>query len=87
MTRNQRLHTVGRCRLGLGQFLAGQLTIGDRVGAADIARHFTIGNALDFEQVQATEIGDLVESERGVVNEPDGGRLGHQNVGHGIYPC
>ncbi|RZJ45054.1 MAG: hypothetical protein EON86_02205 [Brevundimonas sp.] len=33
--------------------------------------------------MQAAEIGDLLERQRGVVDHPDRSGLGHQNVGHG----
>jgi hypothetical protein len=32
--------------------------------------------------MQAAEISDLFEGHRRVVDQPDGGRLGHENVGH-----
>jgi hypothetical protein len=35
-----------------------------------------VGDALDLERVQAGEVGDLLEGERGVVDQPDGGGLG-----------
>ena len=64
--------------LGLGDLLAGELAGGDRVHALDAVGDVAVGDALHFEHVQAAELGDLLEGERGVVDQPDGGRLGHQ---------
>jgi hypothetical protein len=74
--------------LGSVELFAAELAVGDRVGAADVARHFAVGDAAHFQRVQAAEIGDLLEGQRGVVHEPDGGRLRHQDVsGHNVFPC
>jgi len=59
-----------------------ELVVGDRVETLDPGRHVTVGDALDFQLVQATEVGDLLEAEGGVVDQPDGGRLGHQGFCH-----
>jgi hypothetical protein len=76
-------HAVFRIALRLVELLARQLAVGDRIGAADIARHLAVGDAAHLQRVQAAEVGDLLEGERGVVDQPDGGRLGHQDIGHG----
>ena len=34
------------------------------------------------EQVHAAELGDLLERERRIVDQPNSGRLGHERVGH-----
>jgi hypothetical protein len=68
----------------LVQLFAGQLAVADRVGAADVARHFAVGDAAHFQRVQTAEVGDLFKAQRRVVHEPDGGRLGHQDVGHAV---
>ncbi|PZU62031.1 MAG: hypothetical protein DI552_01290 [Brevundimonas sp.] len=34
--------------------------------------------------MQAAEVGDLLEAEGGVVDQPDRGGLGHQDVAHGL---
>ena len=74
---------LARCDL-----LARQLTGGDRIMALDAGRDLAVGDALHFQRVQLTEIGDLVEAERGVLDEPDGGRLGHQRrVVHLVLLC
>jgi hypothetical protein len=70
--------------LGLFDLLAGQLAGGHRVLALDALGHVFVGDAFHFQRMQAAEIGDLLEGERGVVDQPDGGRLGHQRFfGHG----
>ena len=40
-----------------------------------------VGDRLHLERVQPAEVGDLLEGQRGVVDQPDGGRLGHQGRG------
>ena len=64
--------------LGLLDLLAGQLARADRIEALDAGGDFAVGDALHLERVQLTEIGDLVEGERGILHQPDSGRLGHQ---------
>jgi hypothetical protein len=78
------LHAVGVVGLRLVELFAGQLAIADRIGAADVARHFAVGDAAHFQRVQITEVGDLLEAQRRIVHEPDGRRLGHQDVGHAV---
>ena len=39
---------------------------------------FAVGDRLHLERVELAEIGDLLEGQRGVLDQPDGGRLGHQ---------
>ncbi len=78
------LHPIFRVRLGVIQLLARQLAVADRVGAADVTRHLAVGDAFDLQRVETAKVGDLLEGHRGVVDQPDGGRLGHENlVGHG----
>jgi hypothetical protein len=38
---------------------------------------------LHFENVQAAEFGNLVKAERSVVDQPAGGSVGHERLGHG----
>jgi hypothetical protein len=35
--------------------------------------------------VQTAEFGDLLEGQRGVVDEPTGRRMGHERLGHAIF--
>ena len=78
-------HAVGGILLGLLQLLAAELAVADRVGAADVAGDLAVGDAGDLKRVQAAEIGHLLERQRAVVDQPDGGGLGHQDVGHGAW--
>ena len=71
-----------RVLLGRSDLLAGQLAGRDRIVAFDAGRHFAVGDALDLEWMQFAELGDLVKGERGVLDQPDGGRLGHQRSVH-----
>ncbi len=78
------LHAVVRVGLGLLDFLAGELAVLHGIDAHDAAGDVAVGNALNFERVKGAEGSDLVERERGVVHEPDGSGLGHeQGLGHG----
>src|SRR5207247_7703792 len=58
--------------------LAGELAVLDGVHAHDAAGDIAICDALHLERMQAAEGGDLLETEGGVVNEPDGSGLWHQ---------
>ena len=78
-----RVHPVVGILLGGVEFLSCELAVGDRIGAADVARHFPVRDPFHFEGVQPAEISDLLEGHRGIVDEPDGGRLRHQNLVHG----
>src|SRR5204862_215481 len=54
---------------------------GNRV---DPRRGIPVGDSLHLERMQFAELGDLLEGKRGVLDEPDGGRLWHQRLtGHG----
>ena len=60
---------------------------------ANAGRDLAVGDALHLERMQFAEIGDLIEGQRGVLDEPNGRRLRHQrgvahrkfslDVGHG----
>src|SRR5262249_52918915 len=76
---------VGVVGFGLGDLLAREEALRDRVDAPDALGHVLVGDALDFQGMQPGEIRDLVERERGVFDQPNGGRLRHQD-GHGIAP-
>ena len=67
----------------------GQLPVLGRVLTHDAARDVTVGDAFDLELVQVTEIGDLLERKGGVVDQPNGGRFGHQwgLLGHATLLC
>ena len=65
--------------------LAGELAVGHRVHADDSDGDFAIGNRLHLEGVHVAEVGNLLEAQSGVLDEPDGGRLRHQGMGHGMF--
>jgi hypothetical protein len=69
---------VGAVFLGPRDLLARQLSGGDGIHALDAVRHVAIGDALHLENMQAAELRDLLEAEGGVIDEPDGRRLGHE---------
>jgi len=67
-----------------GDLLAGQLAGGDRVEALDALGGIAVGDGFDLERVQLAEFRDLVERQRGIVQQPHGGGFGHQGgcAGH-----
>src|SRR3712207_8730942 len=71
----------------LVQLLAAELAVGERVGAADVARHLAVGDALDLERVQTGEVGDLLEGEGGVVEDRKSTRLNssHANISYAVF--
>ena len=70
----------------LGDFVFGQSTLQDWPVSirSEIVRH-----RLDFQNVEAAELGDLGEGKAGVVDQPGGGRVRHQRgcigIGHGWF--
>ena len=69
------LQPVIRVRLALGDFFAGELPGRDGIAPDDALGALVIGDGLHLERVQLAEIGDLIEGQRGVLDQPDGGRL------------
>ena len=65
--------------------MAALLQPGGRVVANIISPRAGPGVAF-FQRVQATEVGDLLESQGGIVHQPDRSGLGHENVGHDVVP-
>jgi len=59
----------------------------DRIAPGVLRAGEIVGHCLHFEDVQAAELGDLLEAERGVVDEPRSGRVRHQRggLGHGVF--
>ena len=73
--------------LGALDFLAGELAGGDRVHALDALRGVAVGNGADLQGMHLGEVGDLIERQRGIVDEPHGSRFGHQRcIAHGKSP-
>ena len=68
--------------LGRLDFLGRQLVVGDRIKALHTGRHIAIRNALHFQLMQFTKIGDLLEADGGVINQPNGGCFCHDRFGH-----
>jgi len=65
--------------------LGGGLPVGDRVEPLHLDGDLAIGDRLHLERVQTAEIGDLVEGQGGVLDQPHGGRFRHQGSGHGKF--
>jgi hypothetical protein len=87
-----RRHRAGRqfqagCGVALaaGDVLAGQLAVLHRVVADDALRHLAIRDGLHLQRMHLHEIGDLVEGEGGLLDQPHGGCLGHQGLDHVVY--
>ena len=74
---------VGLAALDL---LGGGLAVGDRVEPLHLDRDLAVGDRLHLELMQAAEIGDLLEGEGGVLDEPHGGGFRHQGSSHGCRP-
>jgi hypothetical protein len=64
--------------LGSRDLLARQLAVGDRVHALDALRDVAVGDTLHFQHMQAAELGNLLEGQRGVLHQPDGSGFRHQ---------
>ena len=84
----QELEPVLLVALRLLDLLAAELAGLDRIEPLDSLRGVAVGNRLHLERVQLAEIRDLVERQRGVLDQPNGGRFGHQGcwLGHGNSP-
>jgi hypothetical protein len=76
------LQLVDRIGLGLVDLFLGQLVVHDRVETLHTGGHVAIRDALHFQLMQAAEIADLLEADRGVVDEPDRGGLCHDRFVH-----
>ena len=53
-----------------------------RIEALHLVRHLAVRYGLNLERMQFAEIGNLLEGQRGVFDQPHGGRLGHQGSSH-----
>jgi len=79
----EQLEPVSRIGNGLLDLLAAKLPGLDRIEALDALRCVTVGDRLHLERVELAEFGDLIERERGVLDQPDGGGFRHQRrCGH-----
>ena len=70
--------------VGLGGLDAGacELAARDRVDPPDADRDLIIGDAGHLERMQPAERGDLIERQGGALDQPYGGRLGHEGQRH-----
>src|ERR1700751_3513863 len=68
-------------------FLPRGLTVRHRGEGLHLVRPFAIGDGLDLQRMQLAKIRNLVKGERGVFDQPYGGRLGHQRSGHAEFQC
>ena len=84
------LHLQAIRRIGLAflDLAMGQLARMDRIAPGVLRAGEVVRHCLDLEDVQAAEIGDLLEAERGIVDQPGSGRMRHQGsgLGHGFSP-
>ena len=84
--RRQRLRREFEARLRIGlatrDLLGGGLAVCHRIETLHLVGHLAVGDGLDLERMQPAEIGDLLEGKRGVLDQPNSGRLGHQRSSH-----
>jgi hypothetical protein len=81
------LEPVVRVLFALLDLVAGELAGRNRVHALDALGGVAVGDGADLERVHFGEIGHLIEGQRGIVDQPHGGRLGHQGcIAHGKSP-
>ena len=81
------LHAIVGIGLSLVDLVLGQLMRPHRIAAGQLACGGVIGDRLHFQDVEAAELGDLLEAERSIVDQPRGGRMGHERLGHGETSC
>jgi hypothetical protein len=80
------LQAIGGIGLALVDFVLRQLVRAHRIAAGQLGRGGIVGDRLHFEDVETAEVRDLVERQRGVVDQPGSGRMGHERLGHGKTP-
>ena len=82
--RHQKMQPVVRILLRLGDLLAAELAGRNRIITLDAGRDLAVGDAFDLQRMEFAELGDLVEGQRRVLDQPYSGGLRHQrDVGHG----
>ena len=83
------LQPLGGILFAALDILAADLPVGDGVEAANTDCDLAIGDALHLERMQLAERRNLIEGERGVVDQPHRRGLGHQQLGHliGSFHC
>ena len=78
----QEAKAIARIGLAAVDLLLVELARPDRVAASELGRRRVVGDRLDLQDVEPAEFGDLLEGERGVVDQPGSGRMGHERLGH-----
>src|SRR5262249_32228938 len=80
----EQLEPIVRISDGLLDLLAAELTGEHGIETLDALRGIAVGDRLHLERGKLAEVGDLIERERGVLDQPDGGCFRHQRrCGHG----
>ena len=62
-----------------------ELAVTNGVEALHANGHVAIRDTLDFKLMHANEIGDLLEGQSGVVNQPNGSCTGHDRFVHRVH--
>ncbi len=63
-----------------------ETSVADGIAAGQLGAGGVVCDRLHLQDVEAAEVGDLLEAERGIVDQPGGGRMGHERLGHGKTP-
>jgi len=72
---------VVRIGFGGGYLLAGQLAGEDRIEPFDALGSVAVSDRLHFQRMQVAQLRDLVERQRGILDQPHGGCFRHQGRG------
>src|ERR1700730_10322406 len=75
--RYRKLQMVLFIRFRRRDFLAGQLARRNRIMSPDPGGDFTVRDTLYLKRMKLAKIGDLLEGERCILDEPNRGGLGH----------
>jgi hypothetical protein len=79
----EHLQAIIGIALALVDFVHRDFMGAHRIAAGIFGCGGIVGDRLHFEDMEPAKFRDLVETERGVVDEPAGGRMGHEGLGHG----
>jgi succinyl-CoA synthetase beta subunit len=84
----EELEPVILLAFALIDLLAAELAGLNRIEALDALRGIAVRDRLDLKRVQFAEVGHLIERQRGVLDQPNGGGFRHQGCGlcHGKSP-
>ena len=78
------LKPIIRVVLAAVDLLQRQLARAQGIAAGQLGRGGIVGDRLHLEDMKAAKFGDLLEGQRSVVDQPGGGRVRHERLGHGI---